>query len=97
MTTLEFVAKNLHKAKINLKKAKERPNVSPDEIAMLEEQIKHYEEIGKLLPADVVEVVRCKGCVYANDDGTICRYSVGRYTKPNNYCSDGERKDEDDG
>ena len=49
MTTLEFIEKNLRKAKINLKKAKERPNVSPDEIAMLEEQIKHYECIGRLL------------------------------------------------
>ena len=49
MTTLEFVEKNLRKARINLEKAKQNPNVSPGEIAMLEEQIKHYECIEGLL------------------------------------------------
>ena len=49
MTTLEFVEKNLRKARINLEKAKQKPNVSPGEIAMLEEQIKHYECIEGLL------------------------------------------------
>ena len=44
---------------------------------------------------DLVEVVRCKDCAYANDDGTICRYGVGRYTKPNGYCHNGERKGAD--
>ena len=49
MTTIEFVEKSLHKARIKLEKAKQKPNVSPVEIAMLEEQIKHYEHISKLL------------------------------------------------
>jgi hypothetical protein len=46
-----------------------------------------------LFENDVVPVVRCKDCYYANADGTICHYGVGRDTKPDKYCSDGERKD----
>ena len=38
---------------------------------------------------DVVKVVRCKDCVYANFDGTICRCGVRRYTTPNGYCEKG--------
>lgn len=41
---------------------------------------------------DVVPVVRCKNCIYANDYGTICRYGVGRQVEPEHYCSYGERK-----
>ena len=44
--------------------------------------------------ADVVEVVRCKDCVYSNENGTTCHYSVGRDTKPNGFCSDDERGEE---
>lgn len=43
--------------------------------------------------ADFVEVVRCKDCKHSNDDGTICRYSVGREVEPEHYCSYGERSD----
>jgi hypothetical protein len=45
--------------------------------------------------ADFVEVVRCKDCQYANDCGTICRYSVGRDVKPDHFCGYGEKKEED--
>lgn len=45
---------------------------------------------------DTVEVVRCKNCTYANKDGTICHYSVGRDTKPDGYCHCGERKVDND-
>lgn len=41
---------------------------------------------------DAVEVVRCKDCEYSNDDGTICRYSVGRAVEPEHFCSYGVRK-----
>ena len=44
--------------------------------------------------ADVVPVVRCENCIYANDYGTICRYGVGREVEPEHYCSYGERKEE---
>lgn len=43
--------------------------------------------------ADVQEVVRCSKCIFANDDGTICRYGVGVAVMPNHYCGYGERKD----
>ena len=43
--------------------------------------------------ADYVEVpCRCKGCKYANEDGTICRYDIGRAVEPDHFCSYGERK-----
>lgn len=42
--------------------------------------------------ADFVEVIRCKNYAYANSDGTIFRYGVGRSTKPDGYCSNGERR-----
>ena len=42
--------------------------------------------------ADFVEVVRCKDCIHANDDGTICRHSAGRAVEPEHFCSYGERK-----
>ena len=48
----------------------------------------------KTLPtADVVPVVRCKNCKYSNDDGTICRYSVGRAVEPEHFCSYGTPKE----
>ena len=41
---------------------------------------------------DAAPVVRCKDCKYSNDDGTICRYSVGRAVEPAHFCGYGERK-----
>lgn len=41
---------------------------------------------------DAAPVVRCKDCKYSNDDGTICRYSVGRAVEPEHFCGYGERK-----
>jgi hypothetical protein len=42
--------------------------------------------------ADVVEVVRCKDCCYANDHASICHYGVGREVKPDHYCGYGEKR-----
>ena len=50
--------------------------------------------ITKQPTADVAEVVRCGNCKHSNEDGTICRYSVGRAVEPTHYCSYGERKNE---
>lgn len=53
--------------------------------------------------ADVVEVVRCKDCKHWGGVtfGYVCREWSGmtfrNYTKPDYYCSRGERKDKDDG
>ena len=49
-------------------------------------------QVQKQPTADVVEVVRCGKCIYANSDGTICHYDVGRDVKPDHYCGYGERK-----
>lgn len=46
--------------------------------------------------ADVVEVVRCKNCRYADDCGTICHYSVGKAVEPEHFCSYGERREDDE-
>ena len=52
------------------------------------------DDVAKKQPtADVVEVVRCKDCVYASRDGYICRYGVGRVTSPDDYCKNGEKMD----
>lgn len=39
--------------------------------------------------ADVIEVVRCKNCIYR--EGSVCNYS-SVYVRPNGYCQWGERK-----
>lgn len=48
--------------------------------------------------ADVVEVVRCKDCKYCRtlkDGGSQCERIDGLLmTKPNDYCSYGERKEQ---
>lgn len=49
-------------------------------------------DIAEQPTADVVEVIRCADCIYSNDDGTICHYSVGLSTRPYRFCSEGERK-----
>ena len=41
-------------------------------------------------------ICRCKDCQYSNDDGTICRYSVGRAVEPEHFCSYGEREKADE-
>ena len=40
--------------------------------------------------SDVVEVVRCKDCIYANDKGDTCHFGEGRFVKPDHYCGYGE-------
>ena len=49
--------------------------------------------------ADVVEVVRCKDCkwaeVHKRDNGVFCEYNECGFEK-NDYCSYGERKDNED-
>ena len=42
--------------------------------------------------ADVVPVVRCKDCCYANDHASICHYGVGQEVKPDHYCGYGEKR-----
>jgi hypothetical protein len=49
-------------------------------------------EIRNAPTADVVEVVRCKDCCYANDHASICHYGVGREVTPDHYCGYGEKR-----
>lgn len=50
--------------------------------------------------ADMICVVRCKDCKHWEREGTkgICNdlYGYGRYWKPDDYCSYGERGDADE-
>ena len=39
------------------------------------------------------DIVCCKNCVYANEDGTICRCGVGKDTSPERFCSEGEKRE----
>ncbi len=41
-----------------------------------------------------INIVRCRNCCYANDDGTICRYGVGNSVKPDHFCANGELRDD---
>ena len=48
------------------------------------------EEMVNAIPAeDVIKVVRCINCYFANEDGTICRHGVGKDTEPDNFCKYG--------
>ena len=40
------------------------------------------------------ELIRCIDCLHCGGDGTICRYAEGKDTKPDNFCSEGEKEDE---
>lgn len=51
-----------------------------------------HSKLDKVPSADVVEVVRCKDCKY-NADGT-CEYTEIN-VKDNDYCSYGERKEQE--
>ena len=52
-------------------------------------------ELDRIPSADVVEVVRCKDCMY-NDRGWCGSQEYGtRHVEDNDYCSCGERKDGD--
>lgn len=45
MSTLDFIIKNLNKAKHNLEKQQQRQGVTPSEIANLEEKVKHWDKL----------------------------------------------------
>ena len=46
------------------------------------------------LMKDNAEIIRCIKCVYSNDNGTVCHYGVGKNTKPNGFCHNGENYEE---
>ena len=54
------------------------------------------DELNRIPSADVVEVVRCKDCkwaeVHKKDNGVFCEYNECGFEK-NDYCSYGKRKD----
>ena len=49
MTTLEFISKQLNKAKFNLDKQTQRKGIQQAEIDALEEKVKHYEVVLEML------------------------------------------------
>lgn len=59
------------------------PNTSIDEL---------INRIYSIPAADVIPVVRCKNCVYANDKGGTCHFGEGSYVKPDHYCGYGEKR-----
>lgn len=42
-------------------------------------------------------ICRCKDCKHSNEDGTICRYSVGRPVEPEHFCSYGTPRNDEGG
>lgn len=51
--------------------------------------------IAKYPTADAVEVVRCKDCKYYYNGRTQCEIHDGIGYKPTDYCSYGERREDD--
>lgn len=45
--------------------------------------------------ADVVEVVRCKDCIFNNDGWCGADHLGSRWIEAEDYCSFGERKDDE--
>lgn len=64
------------------------------------ERMKENAEILSKACSEKEYVVRCKNCKYWEQEGTkgICKdlYGFGRYWKPDDYCSYGERGEADD-
>ena len=63
---------------------------------------KNVESIMNIHAADVVPVVRCKDCVayrvnqWDTESGKVCKYwSDWIYIEPDDFCSYGERMDDD--
>ena len=58
-----------------------------------------FENCGNFISADVVEVVRCSECKYFGKELKQGKHSCLNYQLPycleNDYCSYGERKDDD--
>lgn len=64
--------------------------------ALHDEPVRYIKAICDIPSADVVEVVRCKECIY-NDRGWCGAQEYGtRYIEDDDYCSYGERKDDND-
>ena len=59
------------------------PNTSIDEL---------INRIYSIPTTDVIPVVRCKNCVYANDYGDTCHFGEGRFVTPDHYCGYGEKR-----
>ena len=75
MTTIEFIEKNLRKAKKDLERAKERPNVKQFDLDRLEEKVKHYQ--GILSALKELEITRA----YIADNGLtfdLLSYAKGK-------------------
>ena len=56
------------------------------------------ESVDHLIANDVVQVVRCKDCKYYADYGRVCdcvKYEGMNLPNDNDFCSHGERKDND--
>lgn len=52
----------------------------------------HYNAISAIPAADVVEVVRCRDCVYWRGENDICKGICIDFSA-DGYCSEGKRKD----
>lgn len=59
-----------------------------------------FEELIRRAPTvDAVRVVRCAECYHLGIRGLCdgyCKMNMSRVVKPEDYCSDGERKEKDD-
>lgn len=60
------------------------------------QEVAAFEEFLELIPTvDAVEVVRCKDCKNYGDEYFCPLRSLADYTDPDDYCSMGERQEDD--
>ncbi len=76
---------------------KERHRLGLDEMSMISKVNAFNHFIDNLPTADVVEVVRCKDCIYYEDGKGYVPYccnveNMFEQMKPTDFCSYGERK-----
>ena len=100
MTALEYMTKQLNKHCLNYEREKKR-GVPEEMLRNIEAKIGYYAEAVealKVVAANVVEVVRCKDCVYYEIHKPRVFRNCERNNRlmpmnPNDYCSHGKRKD----
>ena len=79
----------------------ESPSFTKEQNECIDTGLKIARRIVKALPAaDVVEVVRCKDCVYFEEDyvyaeGFVLCPAIGMEVTDMDFCSYGERRDSD--
>lgn len=95
---IDFLKKTFHIPKFAQGGIIEKPIVDtecdPPEFVVNQERFD--EAMERFRFADIVQVVRCKDCLYYDDSGDYCRIWCG-VRHQEHFCGEGERKDNNEG